>query len=64
MRMPTNENLRLGGDQDESVDILLQKLAKKGKKVKIVNDDGEEVDGVDTFGSPGGSYGNGNGSIA
>jgi hypothetical protein len=44
MNMPTNEKLRLGGDQDESVDILLQKLAKKGKKVKIVEDNGDDID--------------------
>jgi len=33
----------VGGD-DESVDILLDKLAKKGKKVKILNDDNEDED--------------------
>ena len=33
----------LGGD-DESVDVLLQKLAKKGKKIKILDEDGEEVE--------------------
>jgi hypothetical protein len=37
MRGKTRENIKLGGD-DESVDALLQKLAQKGKKVKILED--------------------------
>jgi hypothetical protein len=41
MRMPTRDVIMGGNDGDESVDELLEKLAKKGKKVKIINEDNE-----------------------
>ena len=37
MRRPTQEHVVIGGD-DETVDQLLQKLAKKGKRVKVLED--------------------------
>jgi kinesin family protein 3/17 len=47
MRRPTEEHVVVGGD-DESVDVLLEKLARKGKKVKILNDDDDnELDDED-----------------
>ena len=41
MRMPTQEHLRLGGE-DETVDSLLEKLARKGKKVKLIDESAAE----------------------
>lgn len=40
-RSNTGQNIVLGGNQDMTVEQLLDQLAKKGKKVKLV--DGEEV---------------------
>lgn len=38
----------IGGTADElSVDELLAKLAEKGKKVKVLDENGEEVDAVE-----------------
>jgi len=44
MRMPTQEHLMLGGE-DETVDSLLSKLAKKGKKVKLLEEGGPDEEG-------------------
>lgn len=34
-----------GAGEDESVDQLLEKLAKKGKKIKILDESTAEIDG-------------------
>ncbi|CDW81221.1 kinesin motor domain containing protein [Stylonychia lemnae] len=41
LNLNSQEHLRLGGDNDETVDQLLQKLAKKGKKIKILEENGD-----------------------
>ena len=41
MHLPTQEKLIVGGGHggEETVDQLLEKLAKKGKKVKLVDEE-------------------------
>ena len=46
MRRPTQEHLVMGGD--ETVDQLLEKLARKGKKVKILDESMDDEDGPGT----------------
>jgi hypothetical protein len=42
-RQTTNTHIVIGGDQgDLSVDQLLDQLAKKGKKIKVLGDEGED----------------------
>jgi hypothetical protein len=40
-----------GGEHEESVDVLLAKLAKKGKKIKILDDNATNDDGDTVRGS-------------
>lgn len=40
---PQQENI-IAFSEEESVDQLLEKLAKKGKRVKIINEEGGTVD--------------------
>lgn len=40
---PQQENI-IAFSEEESVDQLLEKLAKKGKRVKIINEEGSTVD--------------------
>jgi len=35
---PTGEHIKMGADDDDDVDTLLEKLAKKGKKVKVIHE--------------------------
>jgi len=44
-RLPTKEHLVMGGEQEESVDDLLDKLARKGKKVKVIEGHEDDFDG-------------------
>ena len=53
-RMYSTKDVVVGGNEgEETVDELLQKLAKKGKKVKIINDNDNE----DEYGGDGGNGG-------
>ena len=53
-RMSSTKDVVVGGNEgEETVDELLQKLAKKGKKVKIINDNDNE----DEYGGDGGNGG-------
>jgi len=41
LKMLAGNNSAVGGAQEESVEELMTKLAKKGKKVKLIDESGE-----------------------